>query len=181
MRLDEIIERSRNKFYSRPNYKIFVDVDDVLADFAGALTKILDEPYSEKKYQTNRAYKKLVWAAIKQYDKSGGKLWLNLDLYPGAMILWNFLKPYHPEILTATGKSMTDSIKHQKEIWIRKHFGNVIAHIVTDGNDKAQYAKPNHILIDDKKDNIESWERAGGTGIIFKNVDNTIHQLKEIL
>lgn len=173
MKLHEIIESNK--------YKIFVDVDGVLADFRSALTKILDQPYDDKKYDTDKAYKSLVWKAIKQYDKEGGKLWANLALMPGTQALWKFLEPYKPEILTATGRSMTASIRQQKHEWLQKHFSGAPVHIVVDGADKQHYAKPNYILIDDKKDNITQWKAAGGIGILHTNMYNTIDQLKKIL
>ena len=38
----------------------------------------------------------------------------------------------------------------------------------------------NHILIDDRKDNIERWEAAGGIGILHTTTENTIACLKKL-
>jgi hypothetical protein len=35
-------------------------------------------------------------------------------------------------------------------------------------------------LIDDRKDNIEAWEQAGGIGILHTDADNTINQLNKL-
>lgn len=162
-------------------YRVFVDVDGVLADYGAGITQILYEPYNDELFKTNKAYKKKIWNVVKQYSNQGGQLWLSLKVMPGAMELWNFLKPYNPEILTATGRSMAEFVKQQKQQWIQTHFGDAVAHIVTSGADKQQYAQPNHILIDDRADNIAAWEAAGGIGIVFTNADDTIQQLKQIL
>ena len=45
---------------------------------------------------------------------------------------------------------------------------------------KQKHAAPNHILIDDRKDNIERWEAAGGVGILHTNAKNTIACLKKL-
>jgi hypothetical protein len=44
---------------------------------------------------------------------------------------------------------------------------------------KAKFAAPNHILIDDMEKNITAWEAAGGIGILHKNATDTINTLKE--
>ena len=46
--------------------------------------------------------------------------------------------------------------------------------------DKAQYASPNAILIDDRSKAIDPWVDMGGIGILHTNTNNTIEQLKQI-
>ena len=45
---------------------------------------------------------------------------------------------------------------------------------------KSNYAKENAILIDDFASNIKRWEAAGGIGILHKNANDTIQQLKQL-
>ena len=45
---------------------------------------------------------------------------------------------------------------------------------------KHHFAAPNHILIDDKQSTIDSWNAAGGIGILHTSAGNTINQLKKI-
>ena len=40
--------------------------------------------------------------------------------------------------------------------------------------------KENAILIDDFASNIKRWEAAGGIGILHKNANDTIQQLKKL-
>ena len=47
--------------------------------------------------------------------------------------------------------------------------------------EKKDFAKKDVILIDDHSKNIREWEAAGGTGVVHKNVNSTIKQLKGLL
>ena len=58
--------------------------------------------------------------------------------------------------------------------------GDVVVNLVRKSNDKAAYAAPNHILIDDRSKSIQPWVAAGGIGILHTNAANTIRQLKEV-
>jgi len=45
---------------------------------------------------------------------------------------------------------------------------------------KKDFAAPNSILIDDREDNIDSWKKAGGIGILHKSANETIKELKKL-
>jgi hypothetical protein len=45
---------------------------------------------------------------------------------------------------------------------------------------KAAYAKPNHILIDDREKSIQPWREAGGIGILHTSAADTISQLQKL-
>jgi hypothetical protein len=45
---------------------------------------------------------------------------------------------------------------------------------------KKEYATPTSILIDDRADNINQWEAAGGIGILHTDAASTIAKLKEL-
>ena len=45
---------------------------------------------------------------------------------------------------------------------------------------KKDFAAPNNILIDDKPSTIDSWNAAGGIGILHTSAANTISQLKKL-
>ena len=46
---------------------------------------------------------------------------------------------------------------------------------------KKDYASPDTILIDDTEDVINSFNRAGGIGILHKDIGETLTQLKTLL
>ncbi|MDX1700382.1 MAG: hypothetical protein R3250_07175, partial [Melioribacteraceae bacterium] len=71
-----------------------------------------------------------------------------------------------------------------KERWVRRELGpswleNNFIPVGSGG--KTKYAKPNAILIDDYDTNVDPFIEAGGQGIVHKNADDTIRQLKKLL
>lgn len=168
-------------------YTIFVDLDGVLFDWHSAILKAIrddfesDFVYDQTKYNTDRKYRDKMWKFISDYQKKHGPiLWRNLDLLPDAHVLWNYLKPYHPQILTATGQERYHAAE-QKRAAVTQHFGsNVRVNTVQTAANKQQHAGPNRILIDDTPRAIQPWVAAGGIGILHTSAANTIKQLKEL-
>lgn len=173
MKLDEVAD-------TQQNFIIFVDMDGVVANFKAGITKVLGKPYSEERYRSDSKYRSAMWKAVKEYSKKGGKLWYELPEMDDARHLWHFVEQYNHEILSATGNPPFGAAD-QKRQWIKEKFGSVKVNLVRMSKEKAQYAKPNHILIDDQPKSINPWKEAGGIGILHKNAATTIAELKKIL
>ena len=162
------------------DYKIYVDLDGVLADFVKGVAQLLDGGYSEEKYESDPKYRSKMWKAVEDYAKEGGKLWLELDPMHDAKQLWNYVKDYGPEILSATGNPEYGAAPQKLE-WVAQHVDpNVKVNLTRKSADKAEYAAPNYILIDDKEKSIGPWKAAGGIGILHTSAANTIQQLKKL-
>ncbi len=160
-------------------YSIQCDMDGVLADFEKKVKEV-DDTYNREEYLANSKARKSVWDAITQYQKDGGELWYELDMMPDAMVLWDYISKYpNTEILTATGNPMYHA-DEQKIKWVKERIGNVKVNFVRKSADKAQWAAPNHILIDDAEKSIVPWTAAGGIGILHTSAKDTINKLKEI-
>ena len=161
-------------------YKIFCDMDGVLADFVSGVSGMLGVPLEDGRYDLDPEYKKRMWKAVSKHQKAGGELWYELDLMPDAMELWRYIAPYNPEILSAGGNPQHKA-EGQKQRWIVKHFGpHVKVNVTRLAADKARYAAPNHILIDDKEKALGPWRDAGGIGVLHTSAANTIRQLKDL-
>jgi 5'(3')-deoxyribonucleotidase len=137
--------------------KIFVDMDGVLADFVKGVEgpKYLNGPLTcEQDYDSKKI----------QFAFKG--LFRDLPIMPGMARLIKEVKQTtnHWEILTASGDLARKLVVRDK----------------LKGRDKAVFARPNHVLIDDRKDNIEAWEQAGGIGILHTDADDTINQLNKL-
>lgn len=162
------------------NYEIFCDIDGVLSNFTKHVEDELGIPDNEER-QNDPTLRKAFWDKMNEYHETGGRFWEHLPLMDDAMELWNYIKPYDPTLITATGGTI-DSAAEQKDIWITKHFRGVPYIITTQPGEKgSKYAKKNRILIDDRQLEITPWKEHGGIGILHTSAKNTIKQLKKIL
>lgn len=113
-----------------------------------------------------------------------GKNFETLDWYPGGKELLSFIKKYpvDVEILSSSGgEKFHGEVTVQKIKWLRSHGINYKANIVPGRKHKKDYATPEMILIDDTPDVIESFNKAGGHGILHKDISKTKEMLKKLL
>jgi hypothetical protein len=94
--------------------------------------------------------------------------------------LGGYVEKYNPEILTAAGNPAYGA-EEQKRRWVPWVIGSDIkVNVTRKSADKAQYATPNSILIDDQEKSIKPWIAAGGIGILHKSAASTIEELKKL-
>lgn len=176
MKLNEIQEQKEEK-----QYKIYVDMDGVLVDFVKGIKEKIDPDYTEEKYHTDKQYRNQMWKSLQDYSKKED-FWLELDEMSDAQKLWDYVKQYDPEILTATGTAVK-STADQKRKWIANHLGSdITVNTVEASGDKGEkFAEENTILIDDNEEkSIKPWTANGGVGIVHTSAENTIKQLKKL-
>lgn len=164
----------------QPDFKIYVDMDGVLADFKVGVAKLLGGKYDDDQFNSDPEYRTKMWRAVGKHSKEGGQLWAELPLMSDAKELWSYVAKYNPEILTATGDPKFGA-EEQKRRWVPWMVGSdITVNIVRKSAEKAQYATPESILIDDQKKSIDPWVAAGGIGILHKSATATINKLKEL-
>ena len=151
------------------DYKIYCDLDGVLADFESGYEELtgIDLKGEFKKGDD-------FWDPIKV---AGIGFWAGLKWMPGGQELWDYLKPFNPQLLSAPSREQSSRIG--KHVWV-KHKIPGTKLILRYANQKQQLATPESILIDDRQINIDQWEAAGGIGILHTSTDNTISQLKKL-
>ena len=150
--------------------KIYVDLDGVLTDFTKQLCELLGKPL-DRDFDFGNDPK--VW---KKIDDAGEEFWSDMEWMSEGRELWEELKKHNPTILTSPGRHKS-SIEGKKK-WLEKNIPG-IPFIIEEKKDK--YADPNAVLVDDRKDNIKAWEEAEGTGILHKEVPETIGKLKNAM
>lgn len=166
-------------------YTVACDMDGVVSDFSGAVGALLGLSLAPgQEIETHPEFnKKLMWRAINRFD-SHTPFYYSLELKPDAMELWDFITDrfdqYDIMFLTASGHTPADA-PHQKRRWVRKQFGPYDTHVVSKSHEKAAFALPNRILIDDRPKSIDPWVEAGGIGILHVSAADTIARLKEII
>lgn len=160
-------------------YQLYVDLDGVLADFIRGIKQLVPD-YSEEKFEADSEYRSMMWTVVKKFQDEGNELWYNLNLLPDALELWHYIEPHNPEILSATGPPLYNAAD-QKARWVHEHISrNVKLNFTHTAANKAQYAAPNHILIDDKLKALNPWRAAGGIGVLHTSANSTITELKKI-
>lgn len=154
-----------------------LDLDGVLADFEGRVRELTKTPTGQP------IDKKHMWGAIHRYD-SHTPFFYSLEKMQDADVLFDFVIEYFDHdkisILSASGHTPVDA-PHQKRRWVRKHFGDYHVDIVSKSPDKAKFATPTGILIDDRSKSLDPWIEAGGIGILHVSAEQTIAELKKIL
>ena len=158
-----------NEQEEKVNYKIYCDMDGVLADFESGYEKLTGIDLKGE-FQKGSDF----WDPI---SKAGVGFWAGLKWMPGGQKLWDYIKPYNPDLLSAPSRE--ESSRIGKAVWV-KHKLPGTKLILRYAKQKQQLATPESILIDDRQINIDQWEAAGGIGILHTSADNTISQLKEL-
>ena len=162
----------------KKNYKIYVDMDGVVADFDKRFTDLSGMSPSEFESKNG---KNAFWDFIDVKHKLA--FWVGIPPMSDAQSLMDYVSKHDYEMLTAP------SIKKEslmgKGLWIRNWTNKGLFPSKPKVNykpakNKHQFAAPNHILIDDKPSTIDSWNAAGGIGILHTSAGNTISQLKKL-
>lgn len=173
-----------------PSYQIFCDMDGVLTDFESRFHKKLNEIGPD--YYPMRDIKKVIkpkhfeeifgmdefWHFIDNIV--GVSFWVGMDWMPRGQELWDFIKPYNPQLLTSPSRNNTSRLG--KNLWVRNNLSPKPRVNFAYSADKQRYANENSILIDDKKSNIKEWLSKGGIAFRVKKGDITpaIQGLKEL-
>jgi hypothetical protein len=180
MKLKSLIEE-------KTSYKIYCDMDGVLTDFSGDFIKLANQlgeiDISERDDVPNNAaarYEKqhgseAFWSVVEQ---GGLKFWSDMSWNPGGKKLWNYISKFDTEILSAPSKRVLEVCIKGKRQWVSR-LGSPKIHFRSKEK-KREFANKNSILIDDLKSNIKEWTASGGIGVLHKNANLTISQLKDI-
>jgi len=150
------------------DYKIYCDMDGVLVDFDKGYKELTGRDAS---FDTP---KEEFWEPI---SKAGAAFWIKLPWMPDGKQLWDYIKPYNPDLLSAPSRE--ESSKIGKRVWVKRNIPGTKL-ILRSAERKQEFATPNSILIDDRADNIQRWKDAGGIGIHHTSAADTIQQLKKI-
>lgn len=170
---------------------LFIDLDEVIADFTGAALLALDEDPAE--FQRDRP--KGIWDITKHLgithevfwdaiDSRGEAFWEEIEPLPWAAgLIAGVSDSYYADwyILSSPGDGLhtwTGKLK-----WLDKYFGGEFQHAILTPH-KHLLAQPGAILIDDRLSNICSWEapetgKPGGSGILFPSLGNPLWKLAE--
>jgi hypothetical protein len=194
--------KKRNKALSLPlfeneemeekpkRYTIFCDMDGVLVNFDEGYKQLTGMSTHHADAQGKKDFWKLFRQSLKDKNISEESFWADLDWQPGGKELWDFISPYNPYVLTAPAVNFDfpEELRYDRDVnesilgkldWV-KRLPNMRKIYFAAAKNKAKFAGPNNILIDDRKDTIDAWNAKGGIGILHTTAASTIAQLKEL-
>ena len=153
-------------------------MDGVLCDFEKQFAQLYGESAlknRERKLWTEQ------WP-----DFIGKRQFEELSKFPGSDELLEFVRnlpeEIEIEILTSSGGvKFHEEVKEQKQAWLKKNGIAYHPHVVPGRKHKKEYASPDVVLIDDTEDVIDSFNKAGGIGILHKDVKETLKRLETLL
>lgn len=167
--------------------EIYLDMDETIVDWmTGANKALKDAGHPEwkadhwNKYSETEA-DKIRWDIINKTPN----FWENLPWMPGGKQIWNFVKKYKPNILSACGKLAGNVCREGKLRWISKNLGSSSVgsiHLVL-RSEKKNYAvvkgEPT-VLIDDYDKNCVEYKNAGGIAVQANSASEVINNLKKL-
>jgi hypothetical protein len=156
--------------------KIYLDMDGVLCDFEKRYIELYNEQPNSSRDKKNWSENWTDFIMTKQFE--------TLDIFPGAIELLKYVRDTDLpiEILTSSGGAKYHNlVAEQKDIWLKKQGLAYKRNVVPQRSLKASYATPNTILIDDTEDVIAVFNKAGGIGILHKDIGETLQTLDSVL
>ena len=148
---------------------LYLDMDGVLTDFNKNASEILNASKQEKeKAQQSGHWSNEDWQTLKKAKH----LFRTLPKTNIADDLVDLARKFRDDlgwsisILTAVpkGNDVPDSFQDKVE-WIQQYYPDIRVRFGPYSVDKQRHAEPNDILVDDRKDNCDQWNAAGGIAI----------------
>jgi 5'(3')-deoxyribonucleotidase len=156
--------------------RLFVDLDGVLADFDEGYRQLFGE-YPARRFDPNTTAEDLpeMWERINAH----GSFYRDLPLMPDAKVLWDYLQPRRPIVLTGIPHSVARVAEHKRD-WVWAHLDSDAEVITCKSKDKRNYCEPGDILIDDWPKYRHLWEARGGVFILHTNAAASIAALEAL-
>ena len=162
--------------------KIYFDMDGVLADFEKGIRELCHMEPQSQNGKRNAKVDDLMWEAIRNIDH----FYEHLDLMPGAKDMFDTVYGKYGdrcEILTGIPRPERGIVTSadDKVAWTRRKLSDKVKIHTVSRKDKKQYCiGPETILIDDQERTIREWQETGGTGILHRNPEQTLAELKQM-
>ena len=138
----------------------FVDMDGVLADFAGHYEAVFGwRPDEEDDVN---------WAVVREVED----FHLNIPPMADLQLLWDRIERYQPLVLTGVPEEIAEAPAN-KRAWVSKHLGPKVQVRCCQSSEKWMHAQPGDILIDNSVKHRKHWVKAGGIWITHRGAEGT--------
>lgn len=146
---------------------ILLDLDGVLVDFVSGALKALGRSEKHDDVKSWNFYHEWGISDKEFWDScSTPGFWYNLKLYPWAKEFYDSLQKYGDIIISTSPSSSPLCV--QEKVSFCKDKLKVKSRNIMVGSRKELLARKGRILIDDYTENINNFQKNGGTGILFK-------------
>lgn len=149
---------------------LFLDCDGVLADFDLGVTRLLGTTTEE--FQARHGMGEF-WKRLARAPDFYG----TLEELPDAQRLFQAVRHLNPTILT--GLPLGKWAAPQKERWAARHFPGVPI-ITTMARKKHLHMEEGDVLVDDRLNHRDLWEKAGGIFVHHRDAESTLAELRPI-
>jgi hypothetical protein len=149
--------------------KIYLDMDDVVADWMGFARQYLREPqWAEGTMLPDATWRRL---------KDAQRMYSVLGVKEGAFELVDYCLALADRDIVE-GVYFLSAIPHNNDMpfapydkvhWASEYFPDIPVFLGPYSEDKWQRCEPGDILIDDRRSNCEQWTRAGGLAHQYKS------------
>ena len=147
---------------------IYLDMDDVVADFKGHAKAVLRNPDVDGDRFAEHEWQKL---------RDNTRLYLNLPVKEGAYELVDWCLTYSKQSADCEVKFLTAIPRNNdmfwsfndKFLWAQKYFPMIPIFFGPYSHDKHLHCKTGDVLIDDRTSNCKDWIAKGGLAHIYKN------------
>lgn len=146
---------------------IYLDMDDVVADWFGYAREYLKEPL----FKDGDTLPDATWRKLKDDQRMYSKLPIKEGAYE--LVAWcrNYRDTKNAGLyfLSAIPKGNDMPWAPQDKVfWAHEHFPDIPVFLGPYSFDKWVRCQPGDVLIDDRKSNCEEWKRAGGLSHMYR-------------
>lgn len=162
--------------------KIYIDMDGVLADFDRGVEELCGVARPEPGRSRTKENDDLMWERMRSVEH----FYDRLEPMAGAVEMFNKLWEKYGsrvEILSGIPRPARGIITagEDKICWAHRVLSPDLKVNIVYRAEKANFCKgKDFILIDDLVINIKEWEANGGTGILYKDPDQTLALIEQI-
>lgn len=158
---------------------IYLDMDDVTADFKAYANRVLRKKNDDEKWPHED------WIKL----RDNPRLYRDLEPTPEALALVEYCRylrdhsGFELQFLTAVPKGNdVHWAFYDKVLWAQKYFPDIPVMFGPFSKDKHVHCKTGDILIDDRTSNCEEWRQAGGFAVQHRgDLSKTIQALTQVL
>lgn len=159
--------------------KIYLDMDGVFVDFKRGIFETLGPDISYDYATVGKFLSSLQGQECIDW-------WRNLKPCKDYMNLWEAVRNYIPHFLSAfppSGFCDNESIQKGKKLWLSDNIimpMSTYIHIV-EKHEKKDFANEHSLLIDDDRENVREFQKAGGATILYGDPELAITHFESLM